>query len=186
MEIYYDWEFLENGETIRPISLGMIREDGEEYYAIVNDALTIRDASLHPWLKANVLPYLPLIQPITAGKPYWDTAHPDYKYVKRIEKIADEVKAFIREVPDPQLWAYFAAYDHVCLAQLWGVMVDMPIGIPQRTNDVAQELGRLGYHPGRMEGLQRHNALSDAKEVKWLRESCEVFENLNSIYIGGR
>lgn len=174
MDIAYDWEFLENGVTIRPISIGMVKEDGEEYYAIVNDAFAIKDACQHPWLKENVIPYLPLIQPVDPAAPYWDTYDPGFINVKSKAKIAEEVKNFILSVPNPSLWAYFASYDHVCLAQLWGVMINMPKGVPQRTNDIAQDMERLGVIAPSMPGIQQHNALSDAREVmykrKWLKE----------------
>lgn len=169
MKIYYDTEFLEDGVTIRPISIGMVREDGAEYYAVFNDAMTMRDASEHPWLRENVLPYLPLVKPVQSGFPYWDTFHPDYVHVKRKERIAKEVLAFVTEHPNPSLWAYFSAYDHVLLAQLYGKMINMPF--VQRTNDVAQEMERLGYNPGR-HNTGVHNALNDAREVKWIREKC--------------
>ena len=33
--IDYDFEFLEDGSTIEPISIGMVCEDGREYYAVI-------------------------------------------------------------------------------------------------------------------------------------------------------
>jgi hypothetical protein len=36
--IYYDEEFLEDGRTIELISIGLVREDGAEYYAVSKDA----------------------------------------------------------------------------------------------------------------------------------------------------
>jgi hypothetical protein len=174
MDIAYDWEFLENGVTIRPISIGMVKEDGEEYYAVVNEGMTLVHAVQHPWLRANVIPYLPVEIDDDTGMPSWDSGHPDYKFVKAKEVIAWEVKNFILSVPNPSLWAYFASYDHVCLAQLWGVMINMPKGVPQRTNDIAQDMERLGIRAPSMPGIQQHNALSDAREVmykrKWLKE----------------
>ena len=35
MRIFYDTEFLEDGKTIDLISIGMVAEDGREYYAVV-------------------------------------------------------------------------------------------------------------------------------------------------------
>lgn len=182
MEIYYDTEFLDNGITIRPISIGMVREDDKEYYAIFNDALTIADAAKHPWLRKNVLLYLPLVQPMDTSMPYWDESHPDFINVKRKTRIAMEVLEFVTEYPNPSLWAYFAAYDHVVLAQLFGRMIDMPF--VQRTNDVAQEMERTGYNPGRNNN-NRHNALDDAREVKWMRNRIEIREALDSLSYGG-
>ncbi|MFN3005118.1 3'-5' exoribonuclease domain-containing protein [Mycolicibacterium wolinskyi] len=64
-----------------------------------------------------------------------------------------------------ELWAYYAAYDHVALAQLWGRMIHLPNGIPMWTNDLQQEMVRLGIDDDeipRAEGYE-HHALDDAR-----------------------
>lgn len=67
--------------------------------------------------------------------------------------------------PEPELWAYYAAYDHVALAQLFGPMHQLPAGIPMQTDDLVTEAKRLGLTasdlPPQPEGL--HNALADAR-----------------------
>jgi hypothetical protein len=173
--IFYDTEFLEDGRTIELISIGMVADDGREYYA-VSDAATRRPLNglirRHPWLMANVVPSLP--------RPHgdWIFDMPKrwlFNYmdacVKPRAQIANEVRDFILASPDPELWAWFAAYDHVVLAQLWGRMISMPKGIPMWTNDLKQEAGRLG-NPSLppMPGVTEHNALSDAREVKFRYE----------------
>lgn len=171
MNIYYDSEFLENGVTIIPISIGMVREDGKEYYGITNNIETITRAARHPWLKENVLTSLPLKQPVEYPFPQWDEDHPDFDNVKAMTTIAIEVCNFIRETPDASLWAWFGQYDHVLLAQMYGTMMQLPSGIPMRTNDVAQVAEMAGnVHVPAMPGIDRHNALSDAREVKWRME----------------
>ena len=37
-----------------------------------------------------------------------------------------------------ELWAWYAAYDHVVLAQLWGPMPALPREIPRFTKDLRQ------------------------------------------------
>ena len=37
-----------------------------------------------------------------------------------------------------ELWAWYAAYDHVVLAQLWGAMPALPRAIPRFTKDLRQ------------------------------------------------
>ena len=36
MRYFYDTEFLEDGETIDLISIGIVAEDGREYYAVTD------------------------------------------------------------------------------------------------------------------------------------------------------
>ena len=168
MKIHYDCEFLEDGKMIDLISIGMVAEDGREYYAVSRD-MPKRRIRKHPWLMANVVPSLPrahgdarLYQPRRWLFNYSDPC------VKSRHVIAREVRDFILATPGPELWAWYAAYDHVALCQLWGPMIRLPEGIPMWTNDLKQEAQRLG-NPGlpSMPGVAEHNALSDAREVAW-------------------
>src|SRR6185437_634123 len=79
---------------------------------------------------------------LTLSGPIWSLSRPMAKVaataVSRISEIASEPRAqiarevaeFITSVPNPQLWAWYAAYEHVALAQLFGRMIDLPDGIP--------------------------------------------------------
>jgi len=167
MRIYYDTEFIEDGETIDLISIGMIREDGSTYYAVTGDGGTICRAWEHPWLSENVIPSLPVKRGPGAWW-VWDKAHPDFGYVKPREDIAGEVRDFILRYPDPELWADYCAYDHVVLSQLWGCMIDHPEGVPMFTNDLRQAVALAG-NPAlpSLPGVTEHNALDDAREVRY-------------------
>src|ERR1700683_5556441 len=117
MRVYYDCEFIENGKTIELISIGMVRGDGAEYYA-VNRQMPTPPIGRHLWLMHNVVPHLPLTGPLREGYPIpLDIRHPD---VRPRRVIRDQVQAFITETPDAELWADYGAYDHVVLCQLWG------------------------------------------------------------------
>jgi hypothetical protein len=182
----YDWEFLEDGITIEPISVGMVADDGRTYYA-VNALLASRGwkgwklrrrIRKHAWLMDNVVPHLPkpsgdwnLHMPKSWLFNYRDPA------VKPMKQIADEVMDFIRAAgPDVELWANYGSYDHVCLAQLWGRMIDLPEGVPMYTNDLQQEARRLGIHWDQLPKQEsgEHNALADARHNqtvrRWLAE----------------
>lgn len=183
--IDYDFEFLEDGRTIELISIGMVADDGREYYA-VSRHLTARTWSgwklrrrirKHTWLMENVISSLPRAHgdwrnhmPKSWLFNYFDPA------VKRRKRIAADVAAFIQATPDVELWANYGAYDHVALAQLWGPMIALPDGVPMYTNDIQQEARRLGIGwdelPKQESG--EHNALTDARHNqtvrRWLAE----------------
>ena len=175
MKVWYDTEFIEDGRTIGLISIGMVAEDGREYYAVNSNAPWF-PINQHTWLMANVIPHLPgeKVQPL--GNWYPDYDHPD---VKTHSTIADEVRDFLLLPNEPvELWAWYAAYDHVALAQLWGPMVSLPRGIPMWTNDLRQEVERLGNPrlPDQPAGL--HHALDDARHLRdrhhWLQDVSEL------------
>ncbi len=169
---YYDFEFIEDGRTIDLISIGVVADDGREYYAVNADVDQDRIFS-HPWLKDNVWPYLPT-QTVPMGqfaRGLWvrlDQEHPD---VKHPEVIANEVRDFLLAGPtEPELWAWYAAYDHVALMQLWGPMMARPERIPMWTNDIRQEQHRLGVQNMPGQQAKEHHALDDARHNKVMHE----------------
>lgn len=177
MNIYYDFEFLEDGRTIDMISAGMTDDDGREYYAVNADAPWGRIRE-HEWLCENVVPHLPLgrvgsfppDRKMIRASPgssdlYWFDIDRESSLVRPKHLIANEIREFILATPDPQLWGWYCAYDHVLLAQLFGRMIDLPDGIPMHSNDLKQEAGKTKLPP--MPGIQEHNALSDAREIRW-------------------
>lgn len=170
--IYYDTEFLERGAgyPIELISIGMVRDDGTELYAVSNefDQHAVRT---HAFLGQHVWPDLPLVQapPDTRGGSWsrLDFDHPD---VRPRAQIARMVHEFVRTTANPELWAYYAAYDHVVLAQLFGRMVDLPGDIPMFTCDLKQEAARMGDPPLPEQESGAHNALADARHLKVMAE----------------
>ena len=174
MKIFYDCEFLENGSTIRLISIGMVREDGKSLYRVNFDYGLMKDIFLHPWLRQNVAPSLPY--QMTEDGVALIHGHLDYDSVKHKDEIAQDVKRFVLDTPNPELWAYYSAYDHVALCQLYGRMIDLPTGFPMFSYDLKSEIMRLGNPrvPEQLEG--HHNALSDAI---WNKETYEYLQRLD-------
>jgi hypothetical protein len=105
--------------------------------------------------------------------------------VKPRALIAAEVRDFLLGIellgmPDlPELWAWYGAYDHVVLAQLFGSMVNLPKGIPMWTRDLNEELrrcdsGRFPNVPQQSSGV--HNALADARHIRAVYEYLTTTE----------
>jgi len=172
--VFYDMEFLEDGRTIRLISIGMVDEDGRTYYAVVNDEELMQDAMLHPWLPDNVMVHLPGYLDTRSGRMWrWDRAHRDASAVKSRAQVAADVLTFLTEPGEAvELWAWFGAYDHVALAQLFGPMVAMPPVIPQFTHELRQRWEECGQ-PELPVQHSRHNALTDAYWDRAVFLRCE-------------
>lgn len=162
MRIFIDTEFYENGETIKLISIGAVREDGETYYAETKGARELCFRS--EWLVKNVLPCLALTDNVRRER----------------TEIARELLAFAGD--QPEFWAYYADYDWVTVCQLYGRMIDLPSGWPMYCRDFKQWLDENGKpRLNEMPYGAEHNALADASwlasEFKRLRpviESAEV------------
>jgi len=159
VRVFFDTEFLDDGVRIDLISIGMVADDGRELYLVNADAPWGR-IRRYQWLMDNVVAQLP------HDNEDWHSRRRmvDFQDPCVVSKVtlADEVEAFIKATPKPELWAYYAAHDHVVLTQLFG-----PLGssdrIPWYTNDLKQELVRLGNprYPAQAKG--QHHALEDAR-----------------------
>jgi hypothetical protein len=162
-KFFYDTEFLDDGVTINFISIGIVREDGVTYYAVNADADWDRIHE-NSWLMANVVQQLP---PKATWKP------------KTV--IADEVRAFLLGSSRPELWAWFASYDHVVLSQLFGRMLDLPTGIPMFTNDLRSLIDLAGIRKLPEQTVGNHDALEDAKHLKVRFDYVAEQMSINSI-----
>jgi 8-oxo-dGTP pyrophosphatase MutT (NUDIX family) len=158
-KVFLDTEFIDDSDGLELISLALVAETSAEYYAIFAETDISRMMS-HAWLRANVVPHLP----ITAGSRGWDwdTAHPEYRHVKPRAQIAGEVRAFVAQWPDPEIWAWYSPFDAVLLCRLYGPMSDLPAEIPAFTRDLMQEADRLGTSLPE-QNVPVHHALSDAR-----------------------
>lgn len=203
--VFYDLEFLEDGASITLISIGLVTDDGREYYAVNGDLeelgrpddkiTTWESIKRHPWLMKNVVPHLPITDrnsverwnanssPLFGPHPTLIGVHLDYDdtNVKPRYVIANEVRDFIRAAgPDVELWANYGAYDHVALCWLWGRMIELPEGIPMWTNDLRQERLRLGEPemPRQVDG--EHNALEDARHNRDMARFLDEYAGSHS------
>ena len=159
MRFFYDTEFIEDGRTIDLVSIGVVDEDGEEFYAVSTD-FDPRPAI--PWVRENVLDRLP---------------SPADRAWRSRARIRDDLLEFLttsaaaRGGPrEPiELWAWVAAYDHVALVQLWGDMRGLPRPIPRFTHELKQRWEDAGSPPLPAAPADAHDALADARFnlVRW-------------------
>lgn len=170
MKYFYDTEFHEDGKTIDFISIGVVAEDGREFYAVSEDFDTRRVAQ-NNWLMENVMSSIKhdqfVVSDFLGASFVRDIFVTDENAMSRTQ-VALELEEFIGQDDKPELWAWFGAYDHVCLAQLWGKMIDLPRNVPMYTNDLKtlvqlaeKKLGGRVYLPKQPDG--HHNALEDAR-----------------------
>lgn len=160
MKFFLDTEFIERGRDhpIQLISIGIVAEDGREFYAISSD---FDPGSASPWVQENVIMQL---EESVRRKP--------------VDLIAHEVLRFIW--PDerrekPQLWGYFADYDWVIFCQMFGTMMDLPKGFPMWCRDIKQLCVDKGDPKLPEQGKGEHNALSDAR---WNKAAWEFLVRL--------
>jgi hypothetical protein len=152
---FYDCEFIEDGRTVDLVSIGVVDEFGRDFYAVSTE---FDDSRAVSWVRRNVLDKLP-----SPSDPAWRSR----------ERIRDDLYDFLTEPlkgrdEQMELWAWYAAYDHVVLAQLWGAMPALPREIPRFTKDLRQRWDDLG-RPTLPTAQGRHDALVDARHnlARW-------------------
>jgi len=171
MALYFlDTEFIEYPNTIELISIGIVSDDGREYYAVSSE-YDYDHASM--WVKNNVIKpmYKDIYQNVRSNKYKIEVFH---KYEgKSIKTIASEILDFVG-FPDykqgkPEFWGYFSSYDYVVFCWIFGTMMNLPEGFPEYCNDLQQLL--VHYKLAKLpDPVGEHNALIDAKWNKVLYE----------------
>lgn len=147
MRYWFDTEFDERGPIIHLISIGIVAEDGREYYAICAD---YDEAGANDWLKQNVLPHI-------AGLPRISRA-----------RIRGEVLAFFNPAPT-EIWAYFGEYDWIVLRQLVGHMIEWPFGWPLSHMNLAQ---LMAHYCNPLLPAQPPHTVHDAlNDARWCRDA---------------
>jgi hypothetical protein len=152
VRFFYDCEFIEDGVTIDLVSIGVVDEEGREFYAVSTE---FAPQKAGPWVRQHVLSKLP--------------APSDQAWRSRAQIRQDLLRFVQRDGEDVELWAWFAAYDHVALAQLWGAMPALPRSLPRFTHDLRQRWEDVGRPKLPQPPPDAHDALADARHnlVRW-------------------
>lgn len=158
---FLDTEFIENGhkEPLILLSIGIVDENGRWYYAENAEASLFK---ANDWVQKNVIPYL---------------KGPQRTYAEMRKDLIE----FLKPEEKPEIWGYFADYDWVLFAQIFGTMMDLPDGMPMYCRDLKQYADLLGVKKHQMppQTGTEHHALEDAR---WNLEVWKFLENLSVQY----
>ena len=173
---WLDTEFIEDGKIIDLISIGIVADDGREYYAISTE---FNESNASDWVSENVIRQLePRNQ---GGATFWKPR----SHIKEdlllffaggiVDSDKDQNLDWDEAVKGIEIWAYYADYDWVAFCQLFGTMMDLPKGFPMYCRDIKQWCDQLGNPelPKQEEG--EHNALADAR---WNKQAWEFLRQL--------
>jgi hypothetical protein len=156
MKYWIDTEFVERPCAIDLISIGMVAEDGREFYA---------ESSEVDWAKASQWT-LETVRPQLDG-----TGMPR-------EDIGYAIRQFVDADDHPVFWGYFPAYDWVAFSWLFGRMDELPFRFPHLCLDVKQWAIELGNPELPPQLGARHHALADAR---WTRDAWAFLAKLNPV-----
>jgi hypothetical protein len=146
LKYWFDTEFIAHPWTLDLISIGMVAEDGREFYA---ESSEVDWSKASRWTLANVRPQL------------------DGGGMTR-DEISYAIRQFTEHDEHPIFWGYFPFYDWVAFVSLFGGLNDLPFHFPQLCLDIKQWAIELGDPELPHQAAGRHNALSDAR---WTRDA---------------
>jgi 3' exoribonuclease, RNase T-like len=171
MKYWLDTEFIEDGETIDLISIGIVAEDGRQYYAINYDCGFDKASQ---WVQDNVLIYLPF-KPLKLNPGYGQSGEfIDTGVWRRRQFIAKDIARFIHD-DNVEIWAYYADYDWVVFCQLFGTMMNLPKNFPMYCRDIKQECDRISNPKLPNQESDKHHALNDAI---WCKVAWEYLQSI--------
>lgn len=189
--------------SIDLISIGIVCQDGREYYAISKD-FDLKAAWDNYWLFSNVLkPIFSKMDNINSNVHllyYSKCKKLLKKYGKTNKQIAEEIFRYVQSetietcgnawlseklqriiwqgYTEPEFYAYFADYDWVVFCSLFGTMMDLPKGFPMMCMDIEQYRIESGISKDELINAvpqqNEHNALVDAR---W---NVELYNFLNT------
>ena len=154
MKYWIDTEFIERPHCIDLISVGLVAEDGREFYAESNEV---------DWSKASLWT-LQHVRPQLEGDGM------------TLEAMGYAVRRFTDHDEHPVFWGYFPAYDWVAFSWLFGGMLELPFHFPALCLDIKQWAIELGDPELPLQSGAVHHALADAR---WTKEAWAFLAGLN-------
>jgi hypothetical protein len=160
MKIYLDTEFIDTGTEVSLISIALVKENNEEYYAVSSE---FEEEKASDWVKGNVLSQL---EPPSTYKP--------------LSVIREEIVTFIG-YQIPEIWAYFATFDWLLVLRLYGGLGKLPYNFPLYCHELCQEIDRIKLPSEDFpERNKQHHALTDARWIKDLHQKTQKFKEIQS------
>ena len=154
---FIDTEFTtDDPSAIELISIGIVAEDGREYYAISKG---FDQERVSGWVAEHVLP---LLEP--ESDPGW----------RPLETIRDELISLLND-PNDEVWGYSPAYDWFLVHSLFGGWSKLPETMPRHCWDLKQWAWQMKVTDLPRQTAREHHALEDA------RHDAVVYSHLRSV-----
>lgn len=183
-KIFFDSEFTGLHQNTTLISIGLVTENGETFYAEFTDYDTNQ---VNDWISKNVIDNL-LLGDFDKDNDY----SPNAKNVT-IKGDSQDIKialtSWLEQFGDVEMWSDCLAYDWVLFNQLWGHAFDIPKNIFYIPFDLCTVFKLKGIDPdisrekfvGNMipkSKMKKHNALWDAHIIRECYYKAMYLNNL--------
>lgn len=180
MKLFLDTEFTGLFQDTVLISIGIVSEDGDEFYA-ENVGANIIDVS--DWILDNVWPHTLYLRRMNMLPEYVDKMSGEYKldvkkpvvsFMGDMDAIRYRLRCWLDRWREIEIWSDCLAYDWVLFCEIFGGAMSIPGQINYIPFDICTVMKMVGVNPdvsrekfagiGNKNG--KHNALFDARVIK--------------------
>lgn len=164
MKVFLDMEFTGLHQNTTLISIGMVADNGQSFYAQLTD---YDRAQIDEWIQKNVVDNLLL----TAHGTY--TMGMQQEHTGDFQSTANAVKSWLSQFDQVEIWSDCLAYDWVLFCELFGGALSLPKNIYYipfdictlfKLRDIDPDINREEFAGLKAEA--KHNALWDAQVIK--------------------
>lgn len=167
VKMVLDTEFTSLTQEAQLLSLALVAETGEKFYAELND---YNPDIISEWVQENVIQYFEMNDSETDARVEGSTV----KYKSDREGVVKYLTNWLQQFNEVQMWADVPHYDWVLFCQLFGGSMNLPNNLHYMCLDLATLLlaNGIDYKTERIslldqneipETYQIHNALCDAE-----------------------
>ena len=162
MKVFFDTEFTGLHQNTTLISIGLVAENGEKFYAEFND---FDKEQVDDWLQKNVIDNL-----LYEGQPDWLT--PEYYRWGSKDFIKVKLQEWLKQFDTVEIWSDCLAYDWVLFNDIFGHAFNIPKNVYYIPFDICTLFKMKGIDPDisreKFAGIDgsKHNSLHDAEVIK--------------------
>lgn len=177
-KVFLDTEFTGLHQRTTLISIGLIAETGQKFYAELTDYDV---AQVDDWINANVISKLYLVKEGNAA--YME----DWRLIGDTFNVKNALSLWFKQFDKVEIWSDCLSYDWVLFCQIFGHAFNIPKNIyyipfdictlfkaKGRDPDISREKFAFGEVYSEME-TKKHNALWDAEVI------FECYKKLNQL-----
>jgi hypothetical protein len=196
-KIFFDTEFTGLHQNTTLISIGLIAETGQTFYAELND---YDKSQVDEFLQNNVIKNLLMSEPKEGEEePYSVVRHHDnpvgneiyksYSVELRCDKkeLQNQLRKWLSQFKKVEMWGDCLAYDWVLFCQIFDGALNIPKNVYYIPFDLSTLLVLKGIDPDINREdfalgeycfeMLKHNALSDARIIKMCYEKLKFYQN---------
>jgi hypothetical protein len=170
MKIFFDEEFTGLHQKTTLISIGLVSENDDKFYAEFTD---YDKSQIDDWLKSNIIDKLRLEKTLINGGA--DTLENMTEVLGDTRYIRNHLSLWLAQFDNIEMWSDCLAYDWVLFNNIWGHAFSIPKNIYYIPFDICTMFKLKGIDPdisrekfvfNKEEPNKKHNALWDAEIIK--------------------